>query len=205
MLRRLIRYAGPAAMVGGALYIATFAMVYLIYGPFEEQAEGTFFRAYDFIYLFYTPMYASLLLGAVGLYLRQGRHFGLAGKAGFYLTALGFSLGATGSAVILGIGLTGGGAGAVPQFVTHALAHAFYALGSLLLGFATFRASVLPRVAAVMMGVGPAWQLVLSLTGVDGSYLLLLFPFAITALGWMWLGHTLLAEKDREAGAPRVV
>ena len=36
MLRKPTQYAGPAAVLGGALYIATFAMVYLIYGPFEQ-------------------------------------------------------------------------------------------------------------------------------------------------------------------------
>jgi hypothetical protein len=204
MPSKLIRYGGPAAVLGGVLYIATFGMVYLIYGPFEEQAEGTFFRNYGFIYALYAPMYAALLLGSFGLYLRQRGYFGPAGKAGFYLTALGFSLGALGSAAIVAIGLSGGGVGLF-QFVTHALAHAFYAIGSVLLGTATFRAGVLPKAAAVMMGVGPAWQFALSLTGVDGSYLLLFPPFAVTALGWMWLGYALLADRERRSGSPRVV
>ena len=203
MSSKLTRYAGPAAVLGGALYIATFGMVYLIYVLFGEQAEGTFLRAYAFIYAFYTPMYVLLLLGAFGLYLRQRRYFGLAGKAGFYLTATGFSLGAAGSAVILVIGLTAGEGAAVgfSQFVAHALAHASYAVGSILLGFATFRAGVLPKAAAVMMGAGPAWQFALFLAGVDQSYLLLLLPFVLTALGWMWLGYALLAERD-QAPAP---
>ncbi len=206
-MAKLIRYAGPAAVLGGALYIATFGMVYLIYGLFEEQAEGTFFRDYDFIYTFYTPMYALLLLGTFGLYLQQRGYFGLMGRAGFYLTSLGFSLGAVGSAVIVAIGLTSGDGAAVgfPQFVAHALAHAFYATGSILLGTATFRAGVLPKAAAVMMGIGPAWQFALSLAGVDQSYLLLLLPFAVTALGWMWLGYALLAEKEQTDAASTAV
>ena len=101
--------------------------------------------------------------------------------------------------------LTGGGAGFVPQFVTHVLAHAFYAIGSVPFGIATFRAGVLPKAAAVMVAVGPAWQFVLSLGGLDGSYLLLLPPFAVTALGWMWLGYALLAEEDHEPRSPRPV
>ena len=205
MSGKLIRYGGPAAVVGGALYIATFGLVYLVYGLFEEQSAGTLLRDDGLIYVFYTPMYASLSLGTFGLYGRQRDHFGPAGKAGSYLIAIGFSLGAAGSAAIAAIWLAGGEAGAFPQFVTHAFAHALYAVGSILFGIATFRAGVLPKVAAVMVAAGPAWQFVLSLGGVDGSYLLLLPPFAVTALGWMWLGYALIAEGNRKSGTPRVV
>lgn len=192
-------------MIGGALYIATFGMVYLIYGPLGEGALGTFFRDYDLIYAFYAPMYALLLLGAFGLYLRQRGSLGSAGTAGFYLTALGFALGAVGSALILAIGLTSGDGAALPRFVTHALAHVLYATGSTLLGLATFRAGVLPRAAAVMIGLGPAWQLALFFTGMDQSYLLLFPPLALTAIGWMWLGRGLLTAGERPTGQPRVV
>ncbi len=193
-------------MLGGALYLATFGMVYLVYSLLGEQTEGTLFRDPGFIYAFYVPMYALLLLGTFGLYLRQRVYFGLAGKAGFYLTAIGFSLGAVGSAMILVIGLTTSGSGTgVLQFVAHALSHVFYATGSVLLGLATFRAGVLPKAAAVMMGLGPALQLALSVGSIAQSYLLLLLPFAITALGWVWLGRALLAEKDQTTTPPRVV
>lgn len=193
-------------MLGGALYLATFGMVYLVYGLLGEQTEGTFLQYSGLIYALYAPMYALLLLGTLGLYLRQRAYFGLAGKAGFYLTVIGFALGALGSAMMLAIGLTTSGTGTgVSQFVAHALSHVFYATGSVLLGLATFRAGVLPKAAAVMMGLGPALQLALSVGGVDQSYLLLLVPFAITALGWMWLGRSLFAGKDQAATPPRVV
>ena len=205
MSAKLTRYGGPAAVLGGVLYIATFGMVYLIYGLFGGQVRSQISLGYGFIYAFYTPMYGALALGTLGLYLRQRDRFGPAGKAGSYLTALGFSLGAAGSAAIAALWLTGGEAGVVPQFVTHALAHALYAVGSVLFGIATFRADVLPKVAAVMVAAGPAWQFVLSLGGVDGSYLLLLPPFAVTALGWIWLGYALISEGNRKTGSPRVV
>lgn len=202
-----IRYGGPAAMLGGALYVATFGMVYLIYGVFAEQARGTFFGGQEFIYLFYAMMYVFLLLGAVGLYLRQRDFFGFVGKAGFCLTAFGFSLGAIGSVMIVITALTAGGetVQAVLTFATHALSHAFYAPGSVLLGIATYRTGIFPKEAAVMVGVGPAWQLALFLAGVDQSYALLFPPFIITALGWMWLGYALLSEKEPPEPPPVVV
>ncbi len=205
MSARLTRYGGPAAVLGGVLYLATFGMVYLIFGVFEGQAGSTRSLTYGSIYVFYTPMYGALALGTLGSYLRQRDRFGSLGKMGSYLTTLGFSLGAAGSATIAALWLTGGGVGAVPQFVTHVLAHALYAVGSILFGIATFRAGVLPKAAAVMVAAGPAWQFVLSLGGVDGSYLLLLPPFAVTALGWMWLGYALIAEGNQGVGSPRAV
>lgn len=190
-------------MLGGTLYVATFGMVYLIFELFAEQARGTFFWDHAFVYGLYAPMYVFLLLGAVGLYLRQRGYFGLVGKAGFYMTAFGFSLGAVGSAMVLATGLIAGdGATAFPDLLAHVISHVFYALGSVLLGIATYRAGVLPKEAAVMMGAGPAWQFALFLSGSDQSYLLLFPPFVVTALGWMWLGYALYDEQRRPLARP---
>src|SRR3712207_8660601 len=53
----------------------------------------------------YTTLFRSfLLVGAVGLFLRQRSSFGFAGKAGFYLTAFGFSLGIAGGTLIVVVG-----------------------------------------------------------------------------------------------------
>src|SRR3712207_7590252 len=108
MASKLQRWGGPAAILGGALYLITFGMVYLIYDLFAEQAKGTFVGSHAFIHMFDTPMFAFLLVGAVGLYLRQRSSFGFAGKAGFYLTAFGFSLGVVGGTLIVVVGLTVG-------------------------------------------------------------------------------------------------
>jgi len=193
----VLRYSGPAAMVGGALYIATFGMVYLAHGPFAEQARGTFLQGYA-IYALYAPMYLLLMLGAIGVYARQRGDFGFAGRSGFYATALGFDLGAIGSVAVLAVVLTGGDGLALwlSRFVAHAISHVLYAVGSLLLGLATFRVGSLPRAAAVMIGLGPAWQLVLFFVDSSQSPLLQLPSFVITALGWMWLGYALLRRAD---------
>jgi hypothetical protein len=196
--QRLVRYGGPAAMVGGALYLATFGMVYLIYDLFAQEAKGTFVGDHAFIHLFDTPMFVFLLLGAVGVYLRQRSSFGRVGKAGFYLTAFGFSLGAVGGAMIVVIGLSVGDEATmgVPDIIAHMLSHVFYALGSVLLGIATYRAGILPKTAAVMMGIGPVWLFAMFMAGINQSFLLLLPPVIATGIGWMWLGHALRSERD---------
>jgi len=100
---------------------------------------------------------------------------------------------------VLAVVLTGGDGLAalwLSQFVAHALSHILYAVGSLLLGLATFRVGSLPRAAAVMIGLGPAWQLVLFFVDGSQSPLLQLPSFVVTALGWVWLGYALLRRAD---------
>jgi hypothetical protein len=191
MVSKLQRWGGPAAILGGALYLVTFGMVYLIYDLFAEQAKGTFVGSHAFIHMFDTPMFAFLLVGAVGLYLRQRSSFGLAGKAGFYLTAFGFSLGIAGGTLIVVVGLTVGDKATmgILDVIAHMLSHVFYALGSLLLGIATFRADVLPKAAAILMAVGPAWLFAMFMAGLNQSMVLLLPPVTATALGWAWMGN----------------
>ncbi len=192
-------------MLGGTLYLATFGMVYLIYELFAEQAKGTFFGDHAFIHMFDTPMFAFLLVGAIGLYLRQRSSFGLVGQAGFYLTAFGFLLGAVGGAMIIVIGLTVGDEATmgIPDLIAHMLSHVFYAVGSILLGIATYRAGVLPKAAAVMMAVGPAWLFLMFMAGINQSFVLLLPPVVLTAFGWVWLGYALYNEKRRPLVQPR--
>jgi hypothetical protein len=200
MSSRLESWGGPAAILGGALYLVTFGMVYLIYDLFAKQAKGTFVGSHAFIHMFDTPMFVFLLVGAAGLYLRQREVFGLIGKAGFYLTAFGFSLGIVGGAMIIVIGLTVGEKATlgVLDVIAHMLSHVFYALGSILLGIATLRAGILPKGAAILMAIGPVWLFAMFGMGFNQSFLLLLPPVIATALGWMWLGYALISEKKRE-------
>jgi hypothetical protein len=199
MSSTLERWGGSAAILGGMLYLVTFGMVYLIYDLFAEQAKGTFVGSHAFIHIFDTPMFVFLLLGAAGLYLRQREVFGFIGKAGFYLTAFGFSLGIVGGAMIIVIGLTVGEKATlgVPDMIAHVLSHVFYAMGSILLGIATLRAGIMPKAAAILMAIGPVWLFVMFGVGLNQSFLLLL-PVIVTALGWMWLGYALISEKKRE-------
>ena len=200
MSSKLESWGGSAAVLGGALYLVTFGMVYLIYDLFAEQAKGTFVGSHAFIHMFDTPMFVFLLLGAVALYLRQRSSFGLLGKAGFYLTAFGFSLGVVGGTMIVVVGLTVGDKATmgILDMIAHMLSHVFYALGSILLGIATFRVGIMPKAAAILMAIGPVWLFAMFGVGLNQSFLLLLPPVLATGLGWMWLGYALISEKNRE-------
>ena len=84
----------------------------------------------------------------------------------------------------------------VVDMVRHPLTHVLYAIGSLtigslIFGIATFRACVLPRRDAPLASTGPIWLLTTFMAGPNESSL----PVAVTALGWMWLGYGLVAQR----------
>ena len=87
-----IRWGGPAALLGGALYIARFGVTALIYNVFAEETKDTFLRAHAFIHLLDVSMFALLALGTVAVYACQKDRLRRVGKAGFYTTLAGFGL-----------------------------------------------------------------------------------------------------------------
>lgn len=199
-----IRLGGPAAMVGGALYFCAFGAAYLIYTAFEEQARGTFFGQHAFIHMVDAPMFALLALGAVGVFLHQKDRLGKLGKAGFFLTFMGFGLSVAGGLVIVVVGLAVSDEATlgILDVLTHPAAHVLYAIGSLLFGIATYRAGVLPRAGALLMAVGPIWLFASFMAGIGNTVLPIAVPVAVTALGWMWLGHALFSETREPSARP---
>ena len=208
MTQKLTRYGGPAAVLGGALYLAIFVATVLINDVFAEEARHTIFGLHATIHVLDVTTFALLLIGAFAVYRRQSGRFGKAGKAGFWLTAAGFGLSIIGGLAIIVVGLAVSNEATlgVLDAVAHPLAHLLYAVGSLIFGIATFRAGVLPRGAALLAAIGPIWLLVMMVSGLvgpDRSLLLPLVPWAATAVGWAWLGYALLPEKKGVAAEPR--
>jgi hypothetical protein len=204
--KKLISCTGPAAILGGTLYIALFGVTILIYGLFAEQTQDTFLAAHAFIHSLDVPMFALLALGALGVYARQKEHLGKAGKAGFYITVAGFGLSVVGGLAIIAVGLLVSDEATlgVLDAITHPLAHLLYAVGSLIFGISTFRAGVLPRGGALLAAVGPIWLLALFVSGFGNAqaFLLLSVPVVVTGLGWMWLGYALLAQRKGTSAEP---
>jgi hypothetical protein len=202
-----IRWGGPAAILGGALYVALFGLTVLIYGVFAEETEGTFLGAHAFIHSLDVPMFALLALGAAGVYARQKGRLGKVGKAGFYITLAGFGLSVLGGLTIIAVGLAVGDEATlgVLDVITHPLAHLLYAVGSLVFGIATYRAGVLPRGGALLAAVGPIWLFALFNLGFGGgqSFLIVFVPVVVTGLGWMWLGYALLPERKGTVAEPQ--
>lgn len=204
---KLVRWGGPAAIMGGLAYVAVALLTVAIY--FYEILRGPVFEAHAFIHAFDAPMYLLLTVGLTGLYLRQRDRFGKAGKAGFFLAFAGFGLGFLASVAVIVVGLTVGDEATlgVLDALAHPLPMLLYTVGSLLFGLATYRAGMLPRLPAVMVAVAPGLlfaMMTVGLVGPDRSAVPLLVFWAATGLGWTWLGRSALSAREQAQGGPDV-
>ena len=184
-LHSLTRWAGLAAMLGGALAIGAFATLAarppgVPGGPYRDDSGVGPFLA------------AALLcigIGLAGIYGRQG---GRGGRLG----ALGVTLGVGGDAVLLAgsvLLLALDDFPAAPLVVIPA----FVALlaGSLLSAVALLRAGALPRPAALAL---LAASLAFLAFDSESARTWLALPFGAA---WVWLGHALWSTPRESAGA----
>ena len=175
----LVRWAGLLCVPGGALWALS---------PLGVSLSETFFKSPNVFWKLFPAAPLLLLVGLVGLQLRQRGRSGLLQKLGFWLALLGLLLVVAGDAGLYWLGLD-------DRFIMTAPAYRAFRLGLLLLG----AGSILFGVAAPRGGALPTWGLLPfalgSLCGlisfaVDlgplGAVLWMLF-----GLGWAWLGLSL--------------
>ena len=163
----LIRQAGLSAMVAGII----FTVVGLIHPPNVVSSVTT--STWTFVHLLTIAMSFFGLLGIAGIYARQVEKAGWMGLAGFVLLSLWYVI-VTGftffeafilpllasdspkfAASFLGIFTGSVGETSVGALATlWTLLGVVYILGSLLFGIATFRAGILSRWAAGLLGAG---------------------------------------------------
>ena len=207
----LLRGAGLSAIVAGTI----FAIVGLIHPPQFVSSVTT--STWSIVHSLTIVMAFFGLLGVAGLYARQVEKAGWMGLAGCLLLSLWFVV-VTGftffEAFILPLlasdspkfaeSCLGLFTGSVGEISVGALATLWtllgvvYILGSLLFGIATFRAGILSRWAAALLGLGavssPAFGLL------PPSFA----PLAAVpvGLGLAWLGYSLWSER-LEPGSQR--
>src|SRR5207237_1449848 len=208
----LIRGAGLSALEAGSI----FAVVELIHPPQIVSSVTT--STWTIVHLLSIAMSFYGLLGIAGIYARQVKVAGWFGLAGFLLLSLWFVL-VTGftffEAFILPwlasdspkfaesfLGIFSGSVGetSVGALATlWSLLGVVYILGNVLFGIATFRAGILSRWAAALLGLGavssPAFALI--------PHALESLAAVPVGLGLAWLGYSLWSER-REPGAQRV-
>ena len=195
-----LRFAGLAAMLGGALSAAyPVGELFFEFGP--PGAPG-----YETYLLFITPVPVLLLLllvGVLGLYayVRDTDTLGRLGRAGVTLLVAGYALEIVGNLIEVWV------AGANPTAVLGGNAHLLTLFGILmelvgasLFGVALLRRAAVPRLGAGLLavalpaGIGGAVALVLA--GLDEA---LFFAFTVpigTAL--VILGYHLRSETDED-------
>jgi hypothetical protein len=194
---KMVRYGGPAAILGGVMHVLAFVAVYLIYFAFAEEAKGTFFGQHAFIHMIDVAMFALLAAGATGVYLSQSGLLGRIAKAGFFLTLAGFGLSVVGGLTIIVVGLAVSDEATlgVLDIITHPLAQLLYTLGSAIFGFALLRKGTLPKLGALLVAVGPLALFALFMTGNQQAVVPITASVVATGLGWATLGHGIRGQE----------
>ena len=202
---KMMRYGGPAAILGGVMHVLAFVAVYLIYFAFAEEAKHMFFGQHAFIHIIDVAMFALLAVGATGVYLSQAGRLGRIAKAGFFLTLAGFGLGVIGGLTIIVVGLAVSDEATlgVLDVIAHPLAQLLYTLGSAIFGVALFRKGTLPRLGALLVAVGPVALFALFMTGNGNQQAVvpIMASVVATGIGWAVLGYG-VCGRERPAGAP---
>lgn len=209
----LIRGAGLSAMVAGILYI----IVQIIH-PTEELSS---ISSNSWAITHYLTLCMSVcgLLGISGIYARQVKEAGWLGLVGFLMffvwlilvTAVVFIealilplLVAEAPQFVAGfLELSGGSLGEVNFGVLEAVAPLsalLYVVGGSLFGFATVRAGLLPRWAAVLFIFGIVSTLLIPLLP-DGAGRITVVP---VGLGLAGLGYALWSENQEIALTPAI-
>ncbi len=195
---KMMRYGGPAAILGGVMHVLAFVAVYLIYFAFAEEAKGTFFGQHAFIHIIDVAMFALLAVGATGVYVSQAGKLGRVAKAGFLLTLAGFGLGVIGGLIIIVVGLAVSDEATlgVLDVIAHPLAQLLYTLGSAIFGVALLRKGTLPKLGALLVAVGPLALFALFMTGNQQAVVPITAAVVATGLGWAILGHGIRGQKQ---------
>lgn len=182
LLGFLVRWAGLLVVPGGVLWALS---------PIGASISETAFGTPNVFWKLFPAAPLLLLVGLVGLQVRQWGRSGPVQKIGFGLALLGLALVVAGDAGLFWLGLD-------DTYIMTAPAYRAFRLGLLILGVG----SILFGVAAPREGALPTWGLLPFVVGslcglisfaVDlgsfGTVLWMLF-----GLGWAWLGLSLAVD-----------
>jgi hypothetical protein len=207
----LIRWSGLAAMAGGII----FAGIQPIHPPDVLASVTT--GAWALIITLKWVMALFFLIGISGIYARQVNQAGWLGLAGYLMLIISWWLQtayvftelfilpvmATPAPEFVDsfLGIVNGtpgemNIGALPA--VYDLSGIMYVLGGVLFGIATFRASILPRGAAVLLAVGAA----LTPLAVLLPHALQRYAAVPVGLAIAWLGLALFSERREPASDP---
>ncbi len=178
----VVRWSGPAAMLGGALWglKAVWDGVDAFTGP-NDVADVSFFIV---------PL--LLLAGLAGLYARYAEHLAGVGQAGFIQGFIGLGFLVAGSVASFSLGVEG---------AEHILSFGFFilALGLVLLGFDTLKTEALPRWNFLPLVMG----MLIPLSIIAGDLVWLhVAVSALFGLGWALLGYLLWSKVGAPGGEP---
>jgi hypothetical protein len=196
----LYRASGLALLLGTALYFMGTLLNTVLYAGNDPHQ-------------YLTPMYAVvtlatllgimlLVLGLPGVAVRQAPRAGWLGFIGFTLASLGGFL--YSGALVIGLLVLpwlaqvapalASNFGSSAAFVFFLFAVLLQAVGGILLGVATMRAKILPRLAGLLLLIACALNLVVFFTSGITSAIVGIVVAVLLALAFGWMGYALLLE-----------
>ena len=195
----LIRWGGPAAILGGALWAVDWILFISGHGPTHvnqgREVLGLGPDAWD--QLSVIPL-ALIAVGLAALHSRQAAHVGWPGKSGYALSLAGLALWAIANLLRLPPG-----------------GILIFAIGMVLFGIGTLRAAALPRwsrVIPLILGLLLVPGVVLTFPGLVLSFefadaivafgLAGLFAHIAQGLGWVLIGYILWTDDSLSVRQP---
>ena len=183
----LIRWGGPAAVLGGMLFL------FANFSPVNNGMHE----------VLWAVGFALVVVGITGvyLYLRRSGRLGLAGTVGFYMYIIAFvapTIGSLGGLLNLW--------GARWTQPLHAVQELTLVLGSVLLGVAILRAGGRLKIGAWLLGAFVITEVgaiaAMAVSGFTLGQWVWSVPTAALGLGWVWLGYALWYEGGASVGRP---
>ncbi len=186
VLRRLfgflVRWVGLLVVPGGALWALS---------PTGASISESLFGTPNVFWKLFPSAPLLVLVGLVGLQLRQSGRAGIVEKVGFWLASLGLVLVVAGDAGLFWLGLDDTFIMAAPAYRSFRIGLLLLGVGSILFGVAAPRDGDLPTWGLLPFVVGSLCGLIAFIVdlGSFGTVLWMLF-----GLGWAWLGFSLAVD-----------
>jgi hypothetical protein len=182
LLSFLLRWSGILCVPGGALWALSPTGVYI--SNFAFHTPNVFWKMF-------WPAPLFLLLGLIGLQLRQWERSGLLEKLGFLLTILGLVMVMAGDFGLYWLGIDDVFIVTAPAYNTFRIGLIVLAVGSILFAVTSPRDGALPSWGLLPFVLGSLCGLISFSRdlGSFGAVLWILF-----GAGWAWLGLSLAVE-----------
>jgi hypothetical protein len=182
LLSFLLKWSGILCVPGGVLWALSPTGVYI--SNFVFHTPNVFWKMF-------WPAPLLILLGLIGLQLRQSRHSGLLEKLGFSVAILGLVMVVAGDVGLYWLGVDDTFIVTAPAYNTFRLGLLIVAAGSILFGITSPREGALPTWGLLPFVVGSLCGLISFSRdlGTFGAVLWILF-----GVGWAWLGLSLVVD-----------
>jgi hypothetical protein len=178
----LLKWGGILCVPGGVLWALT---------PTGISISNLAFHTPNVFWKLFWPAPLLILLGLVGLQLRQSGRSGLLGKLGFFVAILGLVMVIAGDVGLYWLGVDDDYIVTAPAYNTFRLGLLVLAVGSILFGVTSPRDGALPTWGLLPFVVGSLCGLI-SFSRDFGSFGAVLW--ILFGVGWAWLGLSLVVE-----------